>query len=191
MLQHKNSLFVALALGLFCTGGLAQTQPGKGTPRAAVQQFFTLLKAQQHAKLYDLLPVQLQQQITREQLSLSLKRLDQFLVMEKLEIGRVQQQGEFAVVDTTIYGGLKTPMKMQGQAINAGRATAQQYLLKENGHWKIVTADERTRALFLKQNPGFSNQFQLTRAQFAFKQNGQWQALDRRSIPAPPRERRP
>ena len=151
-----------------------------GSAKKTVEQFFALLKTQQHAKLYELLPGQLQQQLTREQLAASLRRLDEFLVIEKLQVGRVQQEGEFAVVDTTIYGRLKQPMKINGQEIHEGRVSAQQYLFKENGQWKVATADERTRAFFLKRNPQFNQQFQLNRAQFAFKQNGQWQPFNPR-----------
>lgn len=187
MHRYKHILFSASLLMLLAVNSSAQSNPGRRTPGTAVQQFFTLLKAQQHDKLYDLLPAQLQQQISREQLSVSLKRLDEFLVVEKLQVGRVQEHGEFAVVDTTIYGKLKKPMKFNEQEITAGRATAQQYLRKENGQWKIVTADERTRAAFLKQHPEFSQQFQLTRAQFSVKQNGQWQSFNqpRNALPRP------
>ncbi len=187
MLRYNSTLCVILLLLLLCVNGTAQSNTGSRTPSAAVQQFFKLLKAQQHDKLYDLLPTQLQQQITREQLSVSLKRLDEFLVVEKLQVGRVQEHGEFAVVDTTISGKLKKPMKINEQEITAGRAVAQQYLRKENNQWKIVTADERTRAAFLKQHPEFSKQFQLTRAQFSFKQNGQWQSFNppRNALPRP------
>ncbi len=185
MFNHRH-LAVTVALLLLLWLNTAAQSAGR-TPRAAVQQFFALLKAQQHDKLYDQLPAQLQQQITRAQLSASLKRLDEFLVIEKLQVGHVQEHGEFAVVDTTIYGKLKKPMQINAQEITAGRATAQQYLRKENGQWKIVTADERTRAAFLKQNPTFSQQFQLTRAQFTIQQKGQWQSFNppRNALPRP------
>ncbi len=187
MHRYKSILFIAFLTLLLCVDNPAQGNASGRTPRAAIQQFFALLKTQQHDKLYDQLPTQLQQQITRAQLSASLKRLDEFLVIEKLQVGRVQEQGEFAVVDTTIYGKLKKPMKIGEQEINAGRASAQQYLRKENGQWKIVTADERTRAAFLKQNPDFAKQFQLTRALFAIQQQGQWQSLNppRNALPRP------
>lgn len=179
MTRNKTSA-LAVALLLFFTANSfvvnSQAQSNR-TPRAAVQQFFALLKAQQYDRLYEMLPSQSQQQVPRAQFAASLKRLDEFLTIEKMQTGRTQEHGEFAVVDTTMYGKLKKPLQINGQQITAGRATAQQYLRKENGQWKIVTADERTRALFLKQNPDFAQQFELTRAQFAFQQNGQWQSL--------------
>lgn len=165
-----------------CGGvAFAQTKDARG----AVQSFFTLLKSQKYAELYDFLPSELQKQITREQLTGSMKRLEANLAIERMEIGRVQQRGEVAVVDTTIYGNLKRPMEMNGQQVKEGRVTVQQFLFKENGQWKVVTADNRSRDFFLKRNPNFKQQFQLAQPQFAFKQNGKWMPLGQ--PPAPPR----
>lgn len=175
----------ACCLLLASPPALTQTKPIQ--PRAAVQTFFTLLKTQQYQALYDYLPSQYQQQITREQLAQSLKRLEAFIVIGKLELGRVQQKGDFAVVDTTIYGRLKQPLNLNGQEISEGRVSTQQYLLKENGQWKVATADDRTRGYFLKRHPAFNKDFQLTRSQFAFKQAGKWQAFSPQRNLAPRR----
>ena len=164
-------------------GGVAFAQ--NKDARGAVQSFFTLLKSQKYAELYDFLPSELQKQITREQLTGSMKRLEAYLAIERMEIGRVQQRGELAVVDTTIYGNLKRAMEINGQVMKEGRVTVQQFLFKENGQWKVVTADNRARDFFLKRNPNFKQQFQLIQPQFAFKQNGKWMPLGQ--PPAPPR----
>ncbi len=155
----------------------AQAQTKTADARGAVQNFFTLLKAQKYAELHDFLPSQLQKQTTREQLAESLKRLDQFLTIQRLEIGRVQQRGDFAVVDTVIYGGLKRAVNVNGEEVKEGRVSVQQYLLKEEGRWRITTADKRTTDFFLQRNPEFKQQFQLTQPQFALKQNGKWTPL--------------
>ena len=94
-----------------------------------------------------------------------------------MEIGRIQQRGEYAVVDTTIYGNLKRAMNMNGEEVKEGRVSVQQYLLKEDGRWRITTADNRTRDFFLKRNPEFKQQFQLTQPQFALKQSCKWTPL--------------
>jgi len=167
---------------LIVVGCLALTSPfassqGKNQPndaRNAVQTFFTLLKSQQYASLHDFLPSQLQQQITVEQLTQNLKRLNSFIAVERMEIGRVQQKGDTAVIDTTIYGRLKKPLKMNGEEVTEGRVAVQQYLLKENNHWKIATTDNRTRDFFLSRHPEFNKQFQFIPPKFEFKQNGQW-----------------
>ncbi len=187
MRKHNVLSLACLAAGLLFAHASALTQSKPANPRAAVQAFFTLLKTQQYQALYDYLPSQFQQQTTREQLTQSLKRLDSFITIGKLELGRVQQKGDFAVVDTTIYGKLKQPLKLNSLEISEGRVATQQYLLKENGQWKVATADDRTRGYFLKRNPAFSKDFQLTRSQFAFKRDGQWQAFSPQRNLAPQR----
>ncbi|MCI0390383.1 MAG: hypothetical protein MOB07_16655 [Acidobacteria bacterium] len=156
----------------------AQNKSQPKDARAAVQTFFSLLKSQQYSSLYDFLPGQLQQQFTSEQLAQSLKRLDSFIVIERMEIGRIQQKGDFAVIDTTIYGRLKKPIKLSGEEVNEGRTSVQQYLFKENGQWKVATADSRTRDYFLRQYPEFNKQFQFMQPRFEFKQNGRWTSFE-------------
>jgi hypothetical protein len=80
-------------------------------------------------------------------------------------------------VDTIIYGGLKRAVNVNGEEVKEGRVSVQQYLLKEEGRWRITTADKRTTDFFLQRNPEFKQQFQLTQPQFALKQNGKWQPL--------------
>lgn len=183
MFNLKSFRFIFTGLALLSLSAVALAQ-GKD-PRNAVQNFFSLLKTQKYAQLYDDLPAELQKQATREQTVASLKRLGAFIAVERLEIGRVQQRGDFAVVDTTIYGSLKKPLNFNGEEVKEGRTSVQQYLLKEGGKWKVVSADNRSQEFFLKRNPEFKKQFQLTAPQFAFKQQGQWKAMGQ--PPRPPR----
>jgi hypothetical protein len=169
-------LLAALTLAAFFPGPSAAQG---GEPRAVVQSFFTLLKAQKYAALYDYLPAEMQQRVTREKLTESLKRLSGFIALERMEVGRVQQKGDFAVIDTTFYGRLLRPFEMNGQKLQEGRVSVQQYLFKENGRWKIATSDSSTRSYFLKRHPEFKQGFQFTQPQFAFKQNGQWKTFAR------------
>ncbi|MFN0087256.1 MAG: hypothetical protein ACKVX9_17845 [Blastocatellia bacterium] len=174
-MRSKNIvLLLSLALVLATS---APSQSKSASPRAAVQSFFNLLKSQKYDALYDFLPSDLQWQMTREQLAMSLKRLDAFLVIERLEIGRVQERKDFAVVDTTIYGKLRQPMKINEEEIREGRVSGQQFLHRESGVWKVATADNRSQSFFLKRNPEFDEQFQLTRPKFEFRRNGQWAAM--------------
>ena len=174
-MERKMRWLVLLFMLLATVSGLAQTK--KANAKQTVEHFFALLKGQQYAKLYALLPTEMQGQVTREQLAVNLKRLESFLTLERLQIGRLQEKGEFAVVDTIIYGKLKQPMNFNGTTINEGRVTTQQILFKENNQWKIVSADDGARNFFLKRNPQFNQQFQLTKPQLAFKRDGQWTAM--------------
>jgi hypothetical protein len=170
---------LALLLPLVLLPGRAQVKGAKDA-RAAVQTFFDLLRSQKYSALYDYLPREMQQRVTREQLTEGLKRLDGFLVIERMEIGRVQQRGDFAVVDTTIYGRLRRPMEINSQKVEEGKVAVQQYLFKEGTQWKVATADGNTRAYFLKRYPNFSKEFQFTQPQFFIKQNGSWKAVGSR-----------
>ena len=183
-LKSVRFIFAALALLSFSIADSTTTQAQGKDPRSAVQSFFSLLKTQKYADLYNALPAELQQQTTREKMTTSLKRLDSFIAIERMEIGRVQQRGDFAVVDTTIYGSLKKPLNFNGEEVKEGRTSVQQYLLKEGGKWKIVSADNRSQEFFLKRNPDFKKQFQLTAPQFSFKQQGQWKSMGQPSRPA-------
>lgn len=179
--SRLDSLPVLLViLALFClprcpAAAQSKQSAARGSdPRAVVQSFFTLLKAGNYVALYDYLPAEVQQRVTRESLTESLKRLSGFIALERMDIGRVQQRGDFAVIDTTFYGRLLRPLEMNGQKIQEGRVAVQQYLFKENGMWKLATSDSTTRAYFLKRHPEFKQGFQFTPPQFAFKQNGRW-----------------
>jgi hypothetical protein len=97
--------------------------------------------------------------------------------MDRMDIARVQQRSEAAVVDTTIYGRLKRPMKIEGEEVIEGRVEVQQYLIKEKNAWRVITADDRTRAFFLRRNPEFSRGFELSAPRFAYKKQGAWRPL--------------
>ncbi len=168
------SAFLLVALSAFAV----QAEP---EAKAAVQTFFSLLKAQKYSALYDYLPSEMQQRLSRDQLTASLKRLNSFVIIDKLEIGRVQQKGDFAVVDTIIYGKLSQPFPSKDankeKQAQEGKISVQQYLYKENGHWKVATSDSATRNNFLKKHPDFKQGFQFSQPKFFIKQNGKWQAV--------------
>jgi len=181
MWELKRLLFLFVAVIVFWASGImsgaAQNDNPSKDARAAVNKFFLLLKSRSYPALYEFLPSDLQRQVTREQLALSLMRLDSFITIERMEVGRIQARGDFAVVNTTIYGKLKKPVTVNGEEVSEGRVSAQQFLLREGGHWKVVTADNRTQSYFLKRNAEFSKQFQLAQPRFEFKQKDKWTAL--------------
>jgi hypothetical protein len=181
MWELKRLLFLFVAVIVFWASGImsgaAQNDNQSKDARAAVNKFFLLLKSRSYPALYEFLPSDLQRQVTREQLALSLMRLDSFITIERMEVGRVQARGDFAVVNTTIYGKLKKPVTVNGEEISEGRVSAQQFLFREGGHWKVVTADNRTQSYFLKRNAEFSKQFQLAQPRFEFKQKDKWTAF--------------
>lgn len=170
----RKVVLLALVLFIAALPAFAQ-QDAKG----AVNSFFSLLKTQKYAALYEYLPSDLQQKVSREQLAASLKRLSTFITIEKMEIGRVQQKGEFAVIDTSIFGKLVRGMKKEETAQpQEGKVAVQQYLFKEKGRWKVATSDSTTRAYFLKKYPEFKQGFEFTQPRFFIKQGGEWKAMN-------------
>lgn len=160
------------------TGISAQTSKNADA-KVAVQNFFTLLKGQKYTALYDFLPSEIQQKTSREQMTNSLKRLSSFISIQRMDIGRVQQKGNFAVVDTTIVGKLIKPIsKAPGVNPGEGKVSVQQYLFKENGSWKVATSDSVSQKYFLKKYPNFKQGFQLTPPRLFIKQGGQWKSMN-------------
>jgi len=173
----RTLLFIFVAIIVFSTPGAAQTNNQSKDARAAVNKFFLLLKSRSYPSLYEFLPSDLQRQITPEQFAMSLMRLNSFITIERMEVGRVQQRGDFAVINTTIYGKLKKPVTVNGEQVSEGRVAAQQLLFREGGNWKVVTADNRTQSYFLKRNTEFGKQFQLAQPKFEFKQKDKWEPI--------------
>lgn len=178
MLNRMKQIFFAavLTLQLIPAFSVVIAQAKVSDPKATVRQFFDLLRNGKYAELYEHLPSEMQQRISREQLKQGLSRLDDFIAIEKMEIGRVQQRDAFAVIETTLYGTLKRPAGNASQKV-AGRVVVQQYLFREGAQWKVATADSRTQAQFLKTHPDFSKGFQLTPPKFFIRQSGQWKAM--------------
>ena len=176
-MRHSATHLVSLIAVLLLFATTAHGQVSRENPKGAVTSFFNQLKNGQYDALYEQLPSQIQKTAPREQTVRSLKRLGSFIAIERMDIGRVQQRASLAVVDTTIYGRLTRPMKLQGEEIAEGRVVVQQYLIKEGKEWRVITADDRTRAFFMRENPDFANGFSLTQPQFSYKRNGAWQNL--------------
>ncbi len=170
--------FLSIIAGLLAPFPLAGQGAGdERRVRTAVQRFFSLLQRGRYSELYSLLPTSLRKQTTPDELEQSLRRLGQFIAIENLTIGQIQQQGDIAVVETVITGRMKreVPGRISGHppsekpskpAAGRGRVTAQQYLIREDGQWRVATADSRSQQLFLRQHPGMSDHFELKRPRF-------------------------
>jgi len=163
-------IFVGLMTGLLATSSTAAS-----SPVAAVKAFFELLKTEKYDDLYQHLPAKMQQRITHSQFTDSVKRIGDVITLERMDIGKVQEKRNYAVVDTVVYGKLREAVKFQGELISEGRVQAQQILIKEGKDWKVISADDRVRAFFAREDPDFVKDFKLTPPRFEFKQKGKWQ----------------
>jgi hypothetical protein len=136
--------------------------------RAAVQHIFDQLKAGQYEALYDSLPSSSRARISRERLVNGLQGMRNLYQLERIEIGAVRVSGNLAVVDTVMYARIAKPFDADGKLV------VQQYLIREDGNWRVATGDTATINRFLKSNPGFARRFPIKRARAYINQNGKW-----------------
>ena len=136
--------------------------------RSAVQRIFDQLKGGQYEALYDSLPSSSHSRMTRDRFVKALQNTRNMYQLERIEIGRVSVSGNLAVVDTTMYAHIAQPFNADGKLV------VQQYLVREDGRWRVATGDRATIDRFLKSNPAFARKFPIKRTLAYINQNGQW-----------------
>jgi hypothetical protein len=136
--------------------------------RAAVQRIFDQLKNAEYESLYDSLPASARSRISRERLVQGLQRTHDNFQLQRIEIGQVRVSGNLAVVDTTMYAHVAKPFDADGKLV------VQQYLVREDGNWKVATGDTATINRFLQSNPSFAKRFPIKQAQAFVYQNDKW-----------------
>jgi len=136
--------------------------------RSAVQHIFDQLKAGQYEALYDSLPSSSRARLSRERLVNGLQGTRNLYQLERIEIGAVRVSGNLAVGDTVMYAHIAKPFDADGKLI------VQQYLIREEGSWRVATGDTATINRFLKNNPAFARKFPIKRARAYINQNGKW-----------------
>jgi hypothetical protein len=67
-----------------------------------------------------------------------------------------------------LYGRVVAPIQGEGKIV------AQQYLVREEGKWRVATGDQSTLKKFLADNPGFAKGFKIRQPQIFIKQNNKW-----------------
>src|ERR1051325_4898392 len=133
--------------------------------RATVQSVFEQLKNHDYHSLYDLLPGSSRSRMSRDRFVSALQRAQDFYQLDRLEIGATRVMGNLAVVDTVLYGRVVNPIQAEGKIV------VQQYLLREDGKWRVATGDQSTVKKFLAANPGFSKGFRIQQPRVYVKQN--------------------
>jgi hypothetical protein len=136
--------------------------------RSTVQNVFEQLKSRNYSDLYDMLPGSSRNRMSRERFVSALQRAQDFYQLDRIEIGAVKVSGNLAVVDTVLYGRVVAPIQAEGKIV------AQQYLLREDGRWRVATGDQSAVKRFLAQNPGFSKGFKIRQPRIYIKQNNSW-----------------
>jgi hypothetical protein len=136
--------------------------------RGVVQQVFQQLQSRDYGALYDSLPGSTRSRITRERFAAALKRAQERYVLDRINIGAVRVSGNIAVADTELYGRVSQPIQAEGKIV------VQQYLVREDGKWRVATGDRATIQRFLKSNPGFARRFPIRQPRIYVNQNGKW-----------------
>ena len=140
----------------------------EGEVRGTVQRVFQQLKSGEYGALYDSLPAATRTRMSRARFTGALKRAQDMYVLDRLEIGGVRVSGSIAVVDTVLYGRVVSPIQTEGKII------VQQYLVREEGKWRVATGDRKTIQQFLGANPAFARKFPISTPRIYVKQGNKW-----------------
>jgi hypothetical protein len=167
-MRIKSIILSCLILTLGIITPTSTAASNESEVRSAVQRIFDQLKNGHYDALYDSLPSSSQSRISRDRLVKGLQQTRNLYQLQRLEIGAVRVAGNIAVVDTVMYAHIAQPFDADGKLV------VQQYLVKENGGWRVATGDRATIDRFLKSNPDFARKFPIKRTHAFINQNGKW-----------------
>ena len=158
---------VVLAFAIISTGAIVKASD-QSDVRSTVQNVFEQLKSRNYDALYDYLPGASRNRMSRDRFVSALQRAQDFYQLDRMDIGAVKVMGDLAVVDTVLYGRVVTPIQADGKIV------VQQYLLREDGKWRVATGDQSSVKKFLADHPGFGKGFNIRSPRIYVKQNGAW-----------------
>jgi hypothetical protein len=169
----KDKKFVlALLMAVAMMPGIAITvtaTPSDETDvRSTIQHVFDQLKSGEYGALYDSLPSSSRNRISRDRFINGLQRTSNLYQLQRIEIGPIRVSGNLAVADTTMFAHINKPFDADGKLV------VQQYLIREDGHWRVATGDNATVNRFLQANPTFARRFPIKRPNAYVNQNGKW-----------------
>jgi hypothetical protein len=163
-----STAFLWLLLIATCSFLPTTARASEAEVRSTVQKVFEQLKSQNYSALYDLLPGTARTRMSRERFVGALQRAQGFYQLDRMDIGTIKVSGNLAVVDTVLYGRIVNPIQAEGKIV------AQQYLVREDGKWRVATGDQSTVRKFLAANPAFGKGFKIREPRIYFKQNNKW-----------------
>lgn len=170
-MQMKSKLIMLALFFLSCaatTGVVSALPSDEAEVRGAVQRIFDQLKAGQYENLYDSLPSSTRSRMSRDRFVKGLQASRNMYQLERIEIGPPRVSGNIAVVDTVMYAHIQQPFNADGKLV------VQQYLVREDGSWRVATGDRATIDRFLQSNPGFAKKFPIKKTRAFVQQNGKW-----------------
>lgn len=156
-------LFTIMLLGAPVTRAAEEAEV-----RGTVQRVFQQLKSRDYGALYDSLPAATRTKMSRARFTSGLKRAQELYLLDRIDVGSIKVSGNIAVVDTVLYGKVVGPMETDGKIV------VQQYLVREEGKWRVATGDRVTIQRFLGANPAFGRKFPIRAPRIYVKQNNKW-----------------
>jgi hypothetical protein len=169
-----NPTFAALLLAFVIVCAMSQPAAAvsdESDVRATIQRVFDQIRSGQYGGLYDSLPSSSRSRITRDRFVSGLQRTSDLYQLQRIEIGAVRVSGNLAVADTTMYARVNKPLNADGKLV------VQQYLVREDGQWRVATGDNATINRFLAANPSFARKFPIKRPKAYINQNGKWMEM--------------
>lgn len=157
---------IGLALGI--AGRAQATSSDESDVRSTIQHVFDQLKSGEYGTLYDSLPSSSRSRIAKDRFITGLQRTSNLYQLQRIQIGAVRVSGNLAVADTTMFAHINKPFDADGKLV------VQQYLIREDGHWRVATGDNATINRFLQANPTFAKRFPIKRPTAYVNQNGKW-----------------
>ena len=168
-MKTKLIILVLFFLGCGANAGAVSAAPSdESEVRSAVQRIFDQLKSGQYESLYDSLPSSTRSRLSRDRFVKGLQGSRNMYQLERIEIGPPRVSGDIAVVDTVMYAHIQQPLNADGKLV------VQQYLVREDGSWRVATGDRATIDRFLKSNPAFARKFPIKPTRAYVQQNGKW-----------------
>ncbi|HEX3281789.1 MAG TPA: hypothetical protein VHR36_11220 [Pyrinomonadaceae bacterium] len=160
--------FIALLLVLNAQLSVFGQASQESAVRAVVQQVFSQLQSHDYSSVYDSLPSSSRTRMSKSRFVSALQRAQDRYVLDRIGIGNVRVSGDLAVVDTELFGRISQPFPAEG------KIAVQQYLVREDGKWRVATGDNGTIQRFLKSNPSFARKFPIRRPRIYVKQGNKW-----------------
>ena len=166
--ELHRKLFSLIAVVTITSVGIVAQSGDESAVRAAVQQVFSQLQSHDYSSVYDSLPSSTRTRLSKPRFISALQRAQDRYVLDRIGIGKVRVAGDLAVVDTELFGRISQPFPAEGKIV------VQQYLVREEGKWRVATGDNGTIQRFLKTNPSFARRFPIRQPRIYVKQGNQW-----------------
>ncbi len=166
--EFRTPVIALLAVAMIWLAPSLARASDESDVRSMVQHVFQQLKSRDFGAAYDSLPASSRKRMSRERFASALQRSQDRYVLDRITIGNVRVSGNIAVADTELFGRVTRPFPAEGKIV------VQQYLVREDGKWRVATGDTGTIKRFLKTNPAFARKFPIRQPRIYVRQNNKW-----------------